>query len=147
MCNNYLMITLKNKKMSWCLLVTSKTETGIFISKWKIDSFGAIFCWKQRLKRDENRKICFSKGTHWKNATSNKTPALTKIMNMDIWVVGTLNQLFIIGFLNWNKILKRKYLLTKLHSLWEVHFVIGPFSTQLVNWGVQNGLYFPLYRS
>ena len=31
------------------------------------------------------------------NKTSNKTPALTKSTNMDIWVVGISNQLFIRG--------------------------------------------------
>ena len=30
-----------------------------------------------------------------KKAPSNKTPALTKSMNMDIWVAGTSDQLFI----------------------------------------------------
>ena len=34
------------------------------------------------------------KDTHWEKAPSNKTPALTKSMNMDSWVVGTSNQLF-----------------------------------------------------
>ena len=29
--------------------------------------------------------------THREKAPSNKTPGLTKSMNMDIWVVGTLN--------------------------------------------------------
>ena len=33
--------------------------------------------------------------THREKAPSNKTPALTKSMNMEIWVVGTSNQLFI----------------------------------------------------
>ena len=28
------------------------------------------------------------------NALTNKTQALTKIMNMDIWIIGTLFQLF-----------------------------------------------------
>ena len=31
-------------------------------------------------------------------APSNKTPALIKRMNMDIWVAGTSNQLFIRGY-------------------------------------------------
>ena len=36
------------------------------------------------------------KDTHReKKPPSNKTPALTESMNLDIWVVGTLNQLFI----------------------------------------------------
>ena len=37
------------------------------------------------------------KDTHREKAPSNKTPALTKSRNMDIWVVGTSNQLFIRG--------------------------------------------------
>ena len=39
----------------------------------------------------------FFKDTHRKQAPRNKTPTLTKSMNMDIWVVGTSNQLFIQG--------------------------------------------------
>ena len=31
------------------------------------------------------------------NAVSNKTRTVTKSMNMGIWVIGTLNQLFIRG--------------------------------------------------
>ena len=37
------------------------------------------------------------KDTLWEKAASNKTPALTKSANMDIWVVGTSNQLFMRG--------------------------------------------------
>ena len=37
------------------------------------------------------------KDTHREKAPSNKNPALTKNMNMYIWVVGTSNQLFIRG--------------------------------------------------
>ena len=37
------------------------------------------------------------KHTHGQKAPSNKTPALTKSTNMDIWIVDTSNQLFIIG--------------------------------------------------
>ena len=39
----------------------------------------------------------FIKFTYRENAPSNKTPALTKSTNMDIWVVGISNQLFIRG--------------------------------------------------
>ena len=35
------------------------------------------------------------KDTHKEKEPSNKTPALRKIANMDVWAVGTLNQLFI----------------------------------------------------
>ena len=38
------------------------------------------------------------KDTPMEKTPSNKTPALTKSMNMDIWVVRTSNQLFIRGF-------------------------------------------------
>ena len=34
------------------------------------------------------------KNTHKEKALSNKTQALTKSMNMNIWVVGKSNQLF-----------------------------------------------------
>ena len=37
---------------------------------------------------------CF-KDTHRENTPSNKTQALTKSMNISIWVVSTLKQLFI----------------------------------------------------
>ena len=39
----------------------------------------------------------FLKDTHRGKAPSNKTPALWKSTNMGVWVVGTLNQLFIRG--------------------------------------------------
>ena len=40
-------------------------------------------------------KICFYfQDTHRKKTLSNETPALTNSMNMEIWVVGTSNQLF-----------------------------------------------------
>ena len=42
------------------------------------------------------KSICF-KDTHMEKAPSNKTPAFTKSMNIDIWVVVTSNQLFIRG--------------------------------------------------
>ena len=39
----------------------------------------------------------FFKHPHREQATSNRTPVYTKSMNMDIWLVGTSNQLFIRG--------------------------------------------------
>ena len=46
-------------------------------------------------------------------------------MNMNIWIVGALNQLFIKRFLNWNNIFKKiKQSLAKLRSLWKVHFAL-----------------------
>ena len=39
-------------------------------------------------------KICFSiKDTHREKTCSSEIPALTNSMNIDIWVVGTSNQL------------------------------------------------------
>ena len=37
------------------------------------------------------------KDTHREKTPSNKTPALRKSTNMEVWAVGTLNQLFIRG--------------------------------------------------
>ena len=39
---------------------------------------------------------CF-KDTHRKNTPSNKTEVLTKSMNMCIWGIGNVNQLFVRG--------------------------------------------------
>ena len=38
------------------------------------------------------------KDTHREKTATNKTPMLTKGMNMDIWVVGTSYQVFMRGF-------------------------------------------------
>ena len=46
------------------------------------------------------------KYNHREKSPSNKTPVLAKSINMDIWVVGTSNQLFQ-RFLNWNKIFRK----------------------------------------
>ena len=47
------------------------------------------------------------KDTHREKAPSNKTPALSKSMNMDIWVVGTSNQPFIRDSRTETKFLKK----------------------------------------
>ena len=69
-------------------------------------------------------KKFFLKDTHRERSVSNKTQALTKSMNMDIWVFGTLNQLFIRGFHTRIKFSKNKVVSGKSLS-----FVIGPFCT------------------
>ena len=51
------------------------------------------------------------KDTHRERARSNKTPVLTKSMNMVTWVVDTWNQLYKM-FLNWNKIFKKNGVVT-----------------------------------
>ena len=55
-------------------------------------------------------------------AHSNKIPALAKSMNMDIWAVGTSNQLFIRGSLTETKFSKHSF------SHWE-NFVLYDRST------------------
>ena len=44
---------------------------------------------------------------HREKAPSNRTPVLTKSMNMGIWVVGGLNQLFITDSLTETKFSKK----------------------------------------
>ena len=52
-------------------------------------------------------KICIE-DTHRRNAASNKFKALTRRMKMDIWVVSSLNQLFIRGTYSNIKFSKKK---------------------------------------
>ena len=52
------------------------------------------------------------KDTHSEKSPSNKTPALTKSMNMDIWVVGISNQLFLRGFSAETKFSKKNRVFT-----------------------------------
>ena len=58
------------------------------------------------------------KDNHRGKAPSNKTPTLTGSMNMDIWVVGTSNHLFVRGSLKHNFQNKIKWSMAKLRSLW-----------------------------
>ena len=63
------------------------------------------------------------KDTHREKAPWTKTPALAESINMDIWVVGTSSQLFIAGSYTETKFSeKKKWILAKLCSLWQVHF-------------------------
>ena len=48
------------------------------------------------------------KDTHKENTPSNKTEALTKSINMYVWVIGASNQLFIRGSYNQIKFSKKK---------------------------------------
>ena len=65
------------------------------------------------------------KDTHRRKAPTNKTPALTKSMNMDIRIVGTLNQLFIRDSYTEIKFSKKiKELVGKLRFLWKVNFIL-----------------------
>ena len=64
---------------------------------------GKKYCFNLKVKfhiktHAASRKILEVKDTHGEKTPSNKTPALTESTDMDIWVVGTSNQLFIRGF-------------------------------------------------
>ena len=63
----------------------------------------------------ETYAVVFIKDTHREKAPSNETPGLTKSMNMNIWVVGTSNQLFRRSSYSETKFSKKiKWLLAKL---------------------------------
>lgn len=72
-------------------------------------------------------RLSYLKGFHFKifltrNKTfSNKTQGLTKSMNMDLWVINTLNQPFLRGSYIFQK--------TKVVIGKTLFFVIGPFCT------------------
>ena len=68
-------------------------------------------------------KISF-KDPQREKAPLNKTPVLSESMNMDIWVVGSSNQLFITGSYTETKLSKNKADTDKT-----AFFVIGPFCT------------------
>ena len=68
--------------------------------------------------------IILIKDTHRKNTYSNKTWVFTESMNMVIWVVCALNQLFIRHCYTQIKFSKkRNKLVAKFRSFWQVHFV------------------------
>ena len=49
---------------------------------------------KLTVGKDEGNEFFAINNTHIEEGPSNITPALTKSMNGDIWLVGTSNQLF-----------------------------------------------------
>ena len=63
--------------------------------------------------------------THRENTHSDKTQVLMKSINKGIWVIATLNQLFIIGSLLKSNFQKKKHLMAKHSALWKVHFVLS----------------------
>ena len=67
----------------------------------------------------------FVKDTHSENVSSNKTEALTKSMNMNIWTFATLNQLL-------QEVLKLKLNLPKNEAVSGKNpiFMIDPFCTR-----------------
>ena len=71
----------------------SKWTVTVNINLWKSDKSVSKVC----VFINELGKFVIIKDTHKEKAQSNKTPALTKSTNMDIWVVATSNQLLIRG--------------------------------------------------
>ena len=69
-------------------------------------------------------QLDYIKDTHRENTPSNKTRALTKSMNRYVWVIGTINQLFIRCSYN-TQIFKEN----KVVSGKSPFFVKGPFCT------------------
>ena len=80
----------------------------------KLKSKNGILKWKFKLLIIDltvNIILDHLKDTHREKAPSNKTPVLRKSINMGVWAVGTLNQLFK-RFLNWNKTFKKNKIVT-----------------------------------
>ena len=59
-----------------------------------------------------------------KKASSNKKPAFMKSMNMDVWVVGASNQLFIRGSYTETKFSKKNKVVTGKTPLFVAHFAL-----------------------
>ena len=60
--------------------------------------------------------------SHTENTPSNKTQALTKSTNMDIWLIGTLTQLFIRGF--YTRIKGKTLFFAIFHSVFLILFAL-----------------------
>ena len=73
-----------------------------------------------------DKKIGFQ-DTHGQNVLSNKTEALTKSMNMNIWAIGTLNQLIIEVL-----ILKLNFQKNKVVSVKCPFLLVAPWYSQFV---------------
>ena len=63
--------------------------------------------WGLTLVANKKNKCGNFKDTHWEKVPLNKTQAITKSMNMDIWVVATSNLLFKRGSYNEIKFSKK----------------------------------------
>ena len=61
-----------------------------------------------KTKKPSNELDSYLKGTLGENAPSNKTETSTKSMNMGVWIVGTLCQLFITDSYTKTKFSKKK---------------------------------------
>ena len=81
--------------------VTSLKSYGFHFSLFPSAFFNGNLTYEYFLEMElflANNETDYLKDTHREEALSNKTLALTKIMNKDIWEVCTSNQLFIRGF-------------------------------------------------
>ena len=80
------------------------------------------------------------KDTHRVETPSSKTQALAKSMNMDIWVVGTSNQLFIRGSYGQATSSKKKKVVTMKTLFFLIVRFYTPYSICLNN-GFRQGSY------
>ena len=87
-------MTIRLQRLCSELWLTSKLECFL----WKIKELLAVGYFCKTLHFRCLTGLWYASGllkdTHREKAPWNKTPALTKSMNMDIWVFGTSNQLF-----------------------------------------------------
>ena len=107
---------LENKKLDRHKNLVFSLHSHSLFYEFPIDvirlEFGKLFSWIQikRVVKSSRSSVFFKivvlKDTHREKGPSNKTPALTKSINMGIWVVGTINQPFQ-GGSYWNKIFKK----------------------------------------
>ena len=76
----------------------SKTQTELFVSKWQIHNFEALFCWKQRLNKRENWIVCFLKEKitlkHLKTIRSSDPRVHLKIFFLLAWYIMRRNTFF-----------------------------------------------------
>ena len=93
-----------------CVVIISKPSCDVM--KFEIN----VSTWPKCQAKNLNilRTKSAFKDTYRENASQNKTQTLRKNMNMDIWVVNTLNQLFIRG--SFSKI--------KVKKIKQVHFAL-----------------------
>ena len=90
-------VSLNSCDLFLTALVYMQEQQNYFYKTWHIRIEIVLNGWSRSFK-----------DTHREKAPSNKTPALWKSMNMDIWVVGTSNQSLIAGSYTKTKSLKKK---------------------------------------
>ena len=103
----------KNCELLLAVLIYMQEQQDCFHETWHI---------RIEIVSNGCSRISF-KDAHREEAPSNKTPALSESMNMDIWVVGTSNQLFVTGSYT------EKFFSKNVDTGKTAFFVIGQFCT------------------